>query len=192
MKRPATLIIAAGLVILMVFISAVWPMVSGNRFSNQSLMKNDNFQPMQRSFNRGNPPQGTPPAFLTNGDQKMNENGTGSNPGASTSVPETPGQRNPGSGLNPGWVKIFSCIFYVVILVLGLIAAGGLWMGRRWGNVISIIVSAFVVVTTLPSLFTNVSEIDLVQFLLKIFLAIGIVVLVLLPVSKVENVPLEN
>jgi hypothetical protein len=192
MKRPVTLIIAAGLVILLVFISAVWPMVSGNRFSDQFRNLNNNPQPGQVNPESGNLRQGTPPAFPGNGDQKRNENGTGSTPGASTLNSEMPGQGFLSLPGNQNLTIAYEYILYVVILILGLIAFGGLWLGRRWGNVVSIIVSAFVVVTTLPALFQTETAINFVQLFLKISLAVGTVVLVLLPVSKMETSPIEN
>jgi hypothetical protein len=188
MKRPVTLLIAAILVALLVLISAVWPMVSGQKLLGGTRFANEP-QPAQGNVPTGEPPGGTPPTQPGNGNnrQPMNSNSsTGPmNNGASTTNPGKPGAGMNG-GLADGSIKnrILEYVLYSVILILGLVAFGGLWISRRWGIVVSIITAALVFVETLPGLFRSISTINLVVSLIKVVLAIGIIILVVLPVSQ--------
>jgi hypothetical protein len=190
MKRPVTIIIAAVLVVFLVLISAVWPMVSGQKLLGGTGLPNES-QPQQGIGPTGDQPQGTPPQ-PGNGNNRQpmdGTQGTGSfNNGASTGQPGQPPEGM--DGVQKGSFQknqILEYILYSVILVLGIVSFGGLWISRRWGIVVSIVTAALVLVETLPGLFQTASTISLVDSLLKVVLSIGIIVLVVLPVSQPEH-----
>ena len=183
MKRPVTLTIAAVLVLVLIAISAVWPLVGG-----QSLI--GGIGP-RGGFSRGNPPsgniqEGTPPA-RSRGNQNQTDPGQ---PGAGTENNGSGTQFQPGGRMpaNRGGamqlMRIFQYALYAVELVLGLVAMGGLWASKRWGIVLAIITSAVVLAATVPGFFRPVSMFLLVENCLKVLIAIGIIVLVVLPKPK--------
>jgi len=81
-------------------------------------------------------------------------------------------------------MRIFQYALYAVELVLGLVAMGGLWASKRWGIVLAIITSAVVLTATVPGFFRPMSMFSLVENCLKVLIAIGIIVLVVLPKPK--------
>jgi hypothetical protein len=112
-----------------------------------------------------------------NGTQGIGSFNNGASTGQPGQPPEGSFQKN----------QILEYILYSVILVLGIIAFGGLWISRRWGIVVSIVTAALVLVETLPGLFQIASPVSLVDSLLKVVLSIGIIVLVVLPISQPEH-----
>jgi hypothetical protein len=190
MKRPLTLTIAAVLVLVLILISAVWPMVGGQRLIGGMGPRGGSNSP-SGNLPSGNTPQGTPPARPSG-----TQNGTNSSqPGAGPDNNGSSQQFQPGSGApgNRGGMmqstRVLQYVLYAVELILGLIAIGGLWASKRWGIVLSIITSALVLIATVPGIFRSFSTISLIENILKILLAICIIVLVVLPKSKLVKEP---
>jgi hypothetical protein len=192
MKRPITLTIAAILLLVMLLLSSVWPVVGGDRL----LGINTGFGRFSGGFPGGNPPsgnfqQGTPPGNFPQGTLSAQPNGTQS--GFSQNGQNQNGTGNgmnqqfqPGNGVrgNRGGMmgnRVLQYVLYAVELLLGLAAIVGLWLSKRWGMILAIITSAIVLVATIPSMFRIFSVFSLIENLLKILLAIGIIVLVVIP-----------
>jgi hypothetical protein len=193
MKRPLTLTIAVALMFVLILISAVWPMVGGQRLIVGTGPRGGS-NSLSGTPPSGNLPQGTPPA-------RPNSTQSGANSGQPGVGPNNNGSGNqfqPGDG-NRGtrggmmqFTRIFQYILYAVEFILGLIAIGGLWASRRWGIILSIITSAIVLISTIPGIFRSFSTISLIENLLKILLAICIIVLVVLPKFKLVNEPVQK
>jgi hypothetical protein len=167
MKRPVTLTFALGLLTLLVLLGSLLPMVSGQRFagvSQQNIVSN----PSQGILQSGEKPEDQSPARgPQNGTPPFNENLQG-----------------------PNQSRTLEYVLYSLILALGLIAFNGLWRWKFWGNVVSIITASIVIVPTLPMIFKNVPTLVLIECLIKVILAAGVIVLVLVPASRQGRVKL--
>lgn len=185
MKRPVTLTIAAVLVLLLIAISAVWPLVGGQNLFGGIGPRNGGGFP-KRDFSAENFQQGTPPARSRENQNQADPGQPGrgtENSGSGTQF--QPGGRMPANrGGAMQLLRVFQYVLYAVELVLGLVAFGGLWASKRWGIVLAIITSAVVLVTTVLGFFRPVAMFPLIENLLKALIAIGIIVLVVLPKPK--------
>lgn len=194
MKRPVTITVAAILVLLMVLVAAIWPLVGGDQmigvesFNRSRGGMPGNFSGTPQAQMQGTPmpdqngqnPGGQPPA---------QDNQIQSTPMAGQNGQGQPGQGRFGNGPRQngmfGGLRIFEYVLYAAIIVLGLISFGGLWNWKKWGTLLAIITSAVVVAGTVPSFIRVFSPLLLVEAILKIALAIAVIVLVLLPKSKI-------
>jgi uncharacterized membrane protein (DUF2068 family) len=82
-------------------------------------------------------------------------------------------------------------VLYAVEFILGILAIIGLWFSKKWGKILAFITSGVVIVATLPGMFRMFSAVTLIENVLKILLAIGIIVLVALPKPKPAQVPVQ-
>ncbi len=193
MKRPVTLTIAAVLVLVLILLSSVWPVVGGDRLLGRSTTSarfsgrftNGNLPSggFQQGTPSGNFPQGTPSGSLNDNQSGLGQNGqNGSGNGANQSFQPGTGMRGTRGGMMRGGALQY--VLYAVEFLLGLAAIVGLWLSKRWGIVLAIITSAIVLIATLPGMFRFFSAASLIESLLKIVLAIGIIVLVAIPKPK--------
>lgn len=184
-NKPVTLIIAAGVLLLLILLSALLPLVGGDKWlmgfrqtgGGKSGM---GLTPPQgdSNFNPGNVPQGT---FTP-----------GENPGGNGSFPqgEVPqGGRPQGnfsptnSGLSGVW-RILQNVLYVVELALGILAIAGMMLKKNWGLILGIIVAFAVFVISVIGLFRMFTTPTLVMNIVKILLAAAVIVLSLLPKTR--------
>ncbi len=70
------------------------------------------------------------------------------------------------------------------ILVLVGVAAFGLFTGKRWGQILAIVLAAIILLLTIPSLIRIFSAMVLVENLIRILLAVAVIVLLLLPTTR--------
>ena len=86
----------------------------------------------------------------------------------------------------PGTNNIPAAIVYssVVAGVLGLVAALGLWKVRRWGMILTIIVSAFNILSAAPGLWVAPNPGLRITAGVYVALSVLIIVLVLLPSAR--------
>jgi hypothetical protein len=167
MKRPVTLIIALGLLSLLVLLSSLLPMVSGQRFAGVS-----------QENGLSNSPQGILQPGIKQDDQSPAERPQNGNP---------PVDGNPGDSNQN---RVLEYVLYSLILALGLIALTGLLRWKWWGNIVSIIAAILVLVPTIPMVYKPVSTLLLIECGIRVILAVGVIILVLLPVSKPGSVKL--
>ena len=190
MKRPVTLIIASALTLILVLFAGIWPLAGGDQLigaQGGAFTNRDG-----RNFGQDGQmlPQGTPSADQSQMPQPQNNNGQGQNPpgmgnGAQGGMQAPTNQGVPGS--QPAMMqtqRILQYCLYVLIIVLGLIALGGLWLSKPWGTVVAIVASAVVIATSAIGLFRMISTISLIENIVKMLIAIAVIVLVLLPKKK--------
>lgn len=190
MKRPVIYIIAAALILVLILLSAVLPMVGGQRLiGGAGFRQGGNFP--QSSFRSRNSQNGTPPTQSNNPQNGITPNGQGNG----TTNNGTNSQFQPGNGFSGrgnGLLQVTRILQYVLYageLILGLLAIVGLWLSKKWGVILAIITSAVVLIATIPGMFRMFSSIVLIENLLKVILAIGIIVLVVLPRPKPVEAP---
>lgn len=175
--RPLTLVLAAVLLLLLVLVYAVLPLTGlertffrgGTGFTRFQGNFNPNNVPNGQNFTPGNLPQGQDQGRFNQG-SNQNFNGTR--------------QFNPNSGLNRV-VRILNNILHWTVIVLGILALVGLWLKKRWGIVLSIILSVVAFAFTLPSLFRpSFNTFTIVTNIAIVLFSVGVVVLSLLPQSR--------
>lgn len=161
MKRPVTLNFSLGLLTLLVILSSLLPMVSGQRFAGVS-QQNIASNPSQGILQPGVKPDVQSPAEgPRNGNPPFTENFQ-----------------------SPNQSRTLEFVLYSLILALGLIAFSGLLRWKWWGNIVAIIAAIIVLVPTLPIIFKTVSTLLLIECLIKVIMAAGLIVLVLVPASR--------
>ncbi len=187
-KRPTVVTVAAILlIVLTVFVAGLGAatqlgLIRGGFGGRQ-------FTP--RQFRSGNftPPSG----FIGNG---AGANGFPSTGGGTNGLP---GAGTGGTGtrtFNPnrtGAASLFRTLRTLQPIILGLeiillvgviVAVIGLFMNKRWGAILAIVISALVILLTIPSMIRIFSSITLVENLVRIGLAIAVIVLLLLPSAR--------
>jgi lysylphosphatidylglycerol synthetase-like protein (DUF2156 family) len=77
----------------------------------------------------------------------------------------------------------------IVALVLGLLAAFGLWKQKKWGAVLAIIVAVLILLTSFSGLLRFFSLLIFGEALLKVLLALAVIILLLLPAARKAYAP---
>lgn len=205
MKRPVTLTIAAVCVLVLILVSAVWPMVGGNRLLGIESFPQGAAAPGQGRFGGANAsgtpsalatPEGTPSADQAQpGGQPQAPQGNPSDQNGQQGTPPNNGQapqfdrQRQGDLARGGWSMfrfngVLAYVLYALEIALGIAAIIGLWLSRRWGRILAIILAALVLIVTLPGLLQMTAVVLVVENVLKVLLSVGIMVLVLLPGSR--------
>lgn len=199
MKRPGTVTFAAILVVVLLLISAVWPLVGGDellRFGNSG-------QPggILPSGPLGNLPAGTPPSSDGTVQLGTPQPGTGGAPKGMQGQPGIGGAPDNGMQSNSSQVpsgsglmsimRILQYVLYALVIVCGLIAFGGLWTWRRWGSVMAVVTSVIVTVMSVVSLFGMFSTVVLIESIVRMLIALAVVALVLMPGSRAVETVME-
>jgi vacuolar-type H+-ATPase subunit I/STV1 len=163
-KRPITVTIAIVLMILLTLFGALVPFFSG------SPMLGSDFGPRPRM--QGNFPANPPGGFRGNAQ--------GGNPG---NAPYGGFSRN---GLFRLFrvLRIVQIVYGIILFITSVIAAYGLWKMKRWGMVLAIIIAVLALLAAAPSFLRVFSLLLIGQALLRIVVAIAIIVLVSLPISR--------
>lgn len=205
-KRPAVVTIAAILLLILTLFVAGFALASqfglirgagffGRRQFTPGQFRGGNFTPPGGSI--GNLPggQGFPGGNDPNGFQG---NGTGGANGFNGA----PGANGFPNGLNgqgtrtfnrAGVAGIFRYLRFlqpillglsILLLILAVVAVVGLFMNRRWGSILAIVISALVILLTLPSMIRIFSTLTLVEGLFRILLSLAVIVLLLLPAAR--------
>jgi hypothetical protein len=77
----------------------------------------------------------------------------------------------------------------VILLVLAVVAAIGLFKSKRWGAVLGIILSVLLILLTIPGMLRIFSTLLLAENLTRIILAVAVIVLLLLPSARKAYLP---
>lgn len=185
-NKPITILIAAGLMILLVALAGVYPLFSTNNpggFAGGNIPGGARGIPRDGNFTpNGNPPSGmTPPdgTFQQGGGQMQRGNFNGAVPSANTTM-----------GKVMQLLRGIQLVGAVLIILLGVLSVIGILLGKGWGRKISIITAVLAILLTVTSMFSFMFGWALVIKIVTLVLAIAIMVLCLLSKSRgTANVP---
>lgn len=166
--RPVTLIIAAGLLLLLILAYAVLPLTGLERSLVRGGAQGANRGQFTQNFDPNNLPQGQ------------------FQPGQGTDQNSLPQGRtfNTNSGISQVFL-ILTNIMRWTFIALGALAIVGLWLKKRWGIVLAILISVIAFASTVPSLFRAAfSTVSIVLNIAILLLSVGVIVLSLLPRSR--------
>jgi len=190
-KRPVTLIIATIVLIVLVLFSSGLTLASnfgllGSTFGADGLAGR-RFMPGSGSGNLpgdgfNNLQPGTRPDF-GNGQPLDN---SGSNGGTSQTNPNYQNFQGRTGGINTlsRIIRIATIGLYSAVLILGLLAAFGLWKQKKWAAILAIILSALILLLSIPDLLRIFSWLILGETFLKVLLSLAVIILLLLPASR--------
>jgi len=185
-KRPAVVTIAAILLIVLALFVAGLGIASqygllGRGFGNRQFAAG---QFRNRSFN---PPNGG----------TTNNGPVGTLPNDQSNQGTTPNFTRTFSG-GTGLTRIFRLLrpvtigLDVVLLILSVVAAFGLFRGKRWGVILAIVLAVILILLAVPSLFRIFSAVVLIENLVRILLAVAVIVLLLLPSARKSFAVVED
>ena len=178
--RPATLVITAFLLLLLILAFAVLPMTG---------LERSFFRIGNSNFNRGQLPQGVNPGNFSGGQNFTPGQSPNSNNGTSGQNFSTTRRFNANSGINQV-LRILTNIMRWVVIGIGLLAVVGMWLKKRWGIVLGIILAVIAFASTVPSLFRpSFLAFTLILNIVILVLAVGVVVLSLLPQTRKATAP---
>ncbi len=174
-KRPSVVTIAAILlVVLGIFVAGLGITSQLGLDRTNRAFAAGQFQ--NRSFNS------------LNGGQ-FNNNPVGTLPGGQTNQGTTPNfNRNfrGGTGITSllRTLRPITLGLDIALLVLAGVAAFALFKGKRWGQILAIVVAAIILLLTIPSMIRIFSAVVLIENLVRILLALAVIVLLLLPTTR--------
>jgi len=188
--KPITMLIAAGLMILLVALAGIYPLFSTNTpggFAGgrpgtnmpggaREIPQDGNFTP------DGNPPSGmTPPdgAFQPGSGQMQRGNFNGSVPSANSTMVKV-----------MQLLRGIQLVGAVLISLLGVLSIISILMGKGWARKTAIVTAVLAILLTVTSMFSFMFGFALVIKIITLVLAIAIMVLCLLSKARITaNVP---
>jgi len=166
--RPIVSIIAAGLLLLLIVVYAIFPLVGLNRVGARL---------GGQGFDRGQLGQNFDPNTLPNGGGNLpNGNFQGGNfdPNA---LPQGTRSFNGNTGLARVGILLTGVLHWTFI-VLGALAIVGLWFKKRWGAVLAILLAVTAFGFSVPTLFRGFfNAFAIAQTAAVLLLAIGVTIL---------------
>jgi len=72
----------------------------------------------------------------------------------------------------------------IVLLLLAVVAAIGLFRTKRWAAIMAIVLAVLTIVVTIPGMLRIFSAVTFIENLVRILLAVAVIVLLLLPASR--------
>jgi heme A synthase len=190
-RRPVVVTIAAILLlILSLFVAGLG--IARQYGLLQPGFGNQQFLPGQflnRNFNpQGRIPQGDfPQGSFPQGGFPNDQNNQG-----------VPQNFAPNQQIGVGMVRIFRLIrplsiaFDVILIVLGVVAAIGLFKNRRWGATLAIVLASLLFLTAIPGLLRFFSPVGLIENIVRMLLAVAIIILLLLPTARNSYLPVKE
>jgi hypothetical protein len=86
----------------------------------------------------------------------------------------TPGADMPG----------FAVVIGIVVTLLTIVAAWGMWNLRRWGAIVMFVVTLLDTITAIPGLFMPPNDWILAELIIGVPLSVAVLVLIALPASR--------
>ncbi len=191
-KRPPVVTIAAiVLVVLALFVAGLgiagqFGLTRGNRQFVAGQFRNRNFALPNGGVNNGGTNNGSPLGTLPN-------NGLGGT-GTTNNFPRTFTGSTGGTGLT----RLFRLLrpvtigLDIVLLILAGIAAFGIFRGKRWGQILAIVIAVLLLLLAIPGLLRIFTAAVLIENLVRILLAVVVIVLLLLPASRKTFATVDN
>lgn len=100
-------------------------------------------------------------------------------------------QRFTNGGQNNAQTKLLRLGQYTLggsVILFGLLAMVGVWLDRKWGKVMTVIAGAIVLVAAVVPLFQMRFSLTIIEAVIKIALAAGVIILTFLPGKKSQAV----
>jgi hypothetical protein len=177
-KRPSVVTIAAILLLVLgLFVAGLgianqFGLGGANRAFVAGQFRNRNFNPQGGGQFNNNPIGALPNDGQTNqgATPNFNRNFTG---GTRTGI--------------TGFLRVFRFVSLgldIAILILAVVAAFGLIKGKRWGQILAIVIAAITLLLTIPNFIRIFSAIVLTENIIRILLAAAVIILLLLPTSR--------
>jgi hypothetical protein len=190
-QRPAVVTIAAILlIVLSLFIGGLGIAQQfgllgvgfGGRQILASQFRNRNFTPPN-----GFPSNGFPSGGFQNNGTPNDQNNGGTTPNF------TP-NRQIGTGLN-GIFRLLRPVTIgldIILLILSAVAVFGLFKSKRWGAILSIVLSVLVILLTIPGFLRIFSANTMIENVVRILFAAVVIVLLLLPTARKSYLPAHD
>jgi magnesium-transporting ATPase (P-type) len=177
-KRPTVVTIAAILLIVLCLF------VAGLGVANQFGLLGQGFGGRQFAGRIGqnrtfNPQGGFPQGGFPQGGFQNDPNNPGTTPNRTFNRPAV-----------TGFARIFQILrpitlaLDIILFVLAVVAAIGLFKSKRWGTIMAIVISVLLILLTVPSMIRIFSTVTLAENLVRILLAVAVIVLLLLPSAR--------
>ena len=192
-KRPAVITIAAISLVMLVVVSSGWALAG-----NFGLLGTNAGLPgvgVMRGDGTKSPEgiSGQVPANIRPGTGTLNQGNRGSGQGLPImrTVQGIVGTSGNPAGLF-GIISSMTTGLNVIALVLGIIAAVGLWKKKKWAAILAIILSAILLLVNLPGVTRIFFPLLFGINLLKVLLALAVIVLLLLPSAREAYAPSKD
>lgn len=88
------------------------------------------------------------------------------------------------NGPAPDGPPMFIVVLSIVIGVLGLVTAWGLWQGKRWGMISTVVIRVMDVLGTVPGIFFAPTLFLQIACVVGVILSVTVIVLLFLPASR--------
>jgi hypothetical protein len=187
-KRPSVVTIAAVLLIILSLFVAGLGIANqfgllGGGFGNSQFVpgqfRNRNFTPPSGSQSNGFPQNGFPQNGFPQNGLPNDQNNQGTNPNFTFN-------RGAGTGIATLFriIRPVTIALDIIVLVLSVIASIGLFKTKLWAAIMAIVLSALVILLTIPGMIRIFSPVTLVENLVRILMAVAVIVLLVLPVSR--------
>lgn len=177
-NKPVTMIVAAGLMILLIILTAVFQF-AGGRSMNLRGGPGGNLQP-------GSMPEGFQPP---SGDMPQGGNFQapqgGFDGGSAGSF--QPGNFGGASGTSMKLMQLLRGVqtgASILVMLLGVLAVTGILVGKPWGRTWAIITAILMVLASLSGLFQPGFGFSMIGSIIKMVLAVAVIVLCFLPKSR--------
>lgn len=195
-NKPITLLIAAGLVLLLIAAAGVYPLVFGNMRGGRTgnfqanggtrpdFQANGQFPQNGSQSSGGNPPQGY---FQNDGQQGSDSNGTRQYP-QNGSYGNFNGTMPTGTGVSFKLLQLLQTVLKVgavIVIVLGVLAILGVLLGKDWGRKVAITTAIFAIIFSGAGFFSFSFGLSLWIKIASLVLAVAIMVLSFLPKSRI-------
>jgi hypothetical protein len=185
-KRPTVVTIAAILlIVLSVFVAGLGIAsqygLLGQGFGSRQFVAGQ-FQ--NRTFNpqSGFPVNGSPNSGFPN-----NQNNQGTTPNFTPRL-----QSGTGIATLFRLIRPVTIGLDIVMLVLSVVAAIGLFRSKRWAATLAIVLAILLILLAIPGLLRIFSAMVLIENLIRILLAVAVIVLLLLPTARQSYVPARD
>jgi hypothetical protein len=195
-NKPVTLLITAGFILLLIAAAGVYPLVFGNMRSGGPGFINSGTRPQMQGYGQfpsdgsmpsgGNPPSGLPSTRSgqqdgqTSGNRQFTQGGTDGN--FSGTIPT-------GTGVTLKLMQLLQVIQKagaIIIIVLGILALLGVFLGKDWGRKLAITTAIFGILFSAAGFFGFVFGLSLWIKIAALIISIAIVVLSSLSKSRIQ------